>query len=339
LHCFGLRSGLIDTILAASFVDFYARCGDIVSSCKLFEEYKGKNSCIWSAMIWAFLQHGQFLDVIYVFGRMIESLLVLTTDVLQGLVVSCTELAALRFGKATHGYIIRNNNNLGYSNTTLETSLVKFYARCGNVHLAERCFISILEKDIVSWSSLIEAYSSHGYGREALVLFNQMLEEGVKPNGVTFLSLLSACSHSGLVSEAHELFDGMTRKFGVSLELEHYTCMVDVLGRSGNLEEALQVINDMKVKPDGRIWGALLASCKTHSNSKLAYFAAQKLMELEPDNVGYHVVFSNVQADGRRWGSVEDIRKSIVEMNMQKSPAWSCVPDIGSSLISANGRG
>ncbi|KAK3142867.1 hypothetical protein QOZ80_4BG0352850 [Eleusine coracana subsp. coracana] len=338
LHCLGLRSGLIDTILAASFVDFYAKCGNIVSSYRLFEEFKGKSSCIWSAMIWAYIHHGRFIDVINLFGRMMESSLAFTSNALQGLVISCTELGASRFGKATHGYIIRNNNVLGSGNSALETSLIKFYARCGNVYLAERCFNSIFHKDIVSWSSMIEAYSSHGYGREALVLFNQMLKEGVRPNGVTFLSLLSACSHSGLVSEARGLFDCMTRKFGISPELGHYTCMVDVLGRSGNLEEAVKVIRDMKVKPDGRIWGAVLASCRTHSNSKIAYFAAQKLMELEPDNVGYHVVLSNVQAGDGRWGSVENIRKSMVEMNMQKSPAWSCVPEIGSSLVSADRR-
>ena len=146
---------------------------------------------------------------------------------------------------------------------------------------------------------------------------------------MTFLSLLSACSHSGLVSEARELFDCMTKTFRLAPDLGHYTCMVDVLGRSGNLEEALQVIIDMNVKPDGRIWGALLTSCRMHSNSKLASFAAQKLVELEPDNVGYHVVFSNVHAGSGRWAKVEDIRSSMIGMNMEKSPAWSCVSDIG----------
>ncbi|TVU13460.1 hypothetical protein EJB05_40518, partial [Eragrostis curvula] len=259
---------------------------------------QGKSSCIWSAMIWACFHHGRFLDVINVFGQMMELSLVPTTDVLQGVILSYTELGALRFGKATHGYIIRNSKTAELDSSALETSIVKLYARCGNIHLAER-----------------------------------MLEEGVRPNPVTFLSLLSACSHSGLVSEARELFDCMRRKFGISPELGHYTCMVDVLGRSGNLQEAVQVIRDMKVMPDSRIWGALLASCRTHSDSKLADFAAQKLMELEPDNVGYHVVLSNVQAGGGKWGNVEDIRRSMVEAKMLKCPAWSCVPEMGSPLI------
>jgi pentatricopeptide repeat protein len=329
LHSFAIRSGLMDTILVASFVDLYAKCGELVSSIQLFEEFNGGSKYLWSAMIWAFIYHGMFLDAIHLFERMMGSFYFPNADILRGLLVSYTEIDALRCGKATHGYIIRNNYAAESESCALDTALVKLYARCGDIHLAERCFSRTLQKDIVSWSSMIEAFTIHGHGKQALTLFNQMLKEGVKPNEVTFLSLLSACSHSGLVSEARELFDCMTKKFRFAPELGHYTCMVDVLGRSGNLEEALQVISNMKVKADGRIWGALLGSCRIHSNSKLAYFAAQKLVELEPSNVGYHVLLSNIQAGGDRWAEVEDIRSSMEVMNMEKSPAWSCISDIG----------
>ncbi|WVZ61759.1 hypothetical protein U9M48_011580 [Paspalum notatum var. saurae] len=330
LHSFAVRSGLMDTIVVASFVDLYAKCGEFVSSVQLFEEFKGDSSCLWSAMMWAFIHHGIFLGAIHLFQRMMmDSFCFPNADLLRALVISYTEMEALRLGKATHGYIIRNNYAADSSSCALETSLVKLYARCGDIHLAERCFSRILQKDLVSWSSMIEAFTIHGHGKKALKLFNQMLEGGTEPNRVTFLSLLSACSHSGLVSEARELFDCMVKKFRFEPELGHYTCMVDVLGRSGNLEEALQVISNMKVKPDGRIWGALLASCRMHSNSKLASFAAQKLVELEPNNAGYHAVFSNVQAESGRWTEVEDIRSCIEVMNMEKSPAWSYISDVG----------
>ena len=329
LHSFAVRSGLMDTVLVASFVDFYAKCGELMSSVQLFEQFKGGSSCLWSAMLWAFIHHGMFLDAIHLFERMMNSFCFPSADVLRRIVICYTEIGAFKFGKAAHGYIIRNNYAAESKSCALETSIVRLYAKCGYILLAKRCFTKILHKDIVTWSSMIEAFTIHGHGKEALTLFNQMLEEGIEPNGVTFLSLLSACSHSGLVSEARELFDCMTKTFRLAPDLGHYTCMVDVLGRSGNLEEALQVIIDMNVKPDGRIWGALLASCRMHSNSKLAAFAAQKLVELEPDNVGYHVVFSNVHAGGGRWAEVEDIRSSMIGMNMEKSPAWSCVSDIG----------
>ncbi|CAN6270725.1 unnamed protein product [Urochloa humidicola] len=329
LHSFAVRSGQMDTILVASFVDLYAKCGELPSSVQLFEEFRGESSCLWSAILWAFIHHGMFLDAIRLFERMMDSFSFPSADVLRGLVICYTGIGALKFGKAAHGYVIRNNYDVDSKSSALETSIVKLYAKCGYILLAERCFRRILHKDLVSWSSMIEAFTINGHGKEALSLFNQMLEEGIKPNEVTFLSLLSACSHSGLVNEARELFDCMKKIFKLAPDLGHYTCMVDVLGRSGNLDEALQVINDMKVKPDGRIWGALLASCRMHSNSTLASFAAQKLMELEPDNVGYHVVFSNIHAGGGRWAEVEDIRSSTVGMNMEKSPAWSCVSDVG----------
>ncbi|CAL5028410.1 unnamed protein product [Urochloa decumbens] len=301
LHSFAVRSGLMDTILVASFVDFYAKCDELPSSVQLFEEFRQGSSCLWSAMLWALIHRGMFLDAIRLFERMMDSLCFPSADVLRGLVICYTEIGALKFGKATHGYVIRNNYAAESKSCALETSIVKLYAKCGYILLAERCFKRILHKDLVSWSSMIEAFTINGH----------------------------ACSHSGLVNEARKLFDFMTKTFRLAPDLGHYTSMVDVLGRSGNLEEALQVISDMKVKPDGRIWGALLASCRMHSNSKLASFAAQKLMELEPDNAGYHVVFSNVHAGGGRWAEVEEIRRSTVGMNMEKSPAWSCVSDVG----------
>ncbi|XP_006653244.2 pentatricopeptide repeat-containing protein DOT4, chloroplastic-like [Oryza brachyantha] len=300
LHSLAIRSGLSDAILVASFVDFYAKCGRLDSSVQLFEEFSETGSCIWSAMNWGFIYCGQFTEVIHLFGRMLKSPFTPSVDMLQGLIISYKELGALRLGKATHGYMIRNNYDAQSDNSALETSIVKLYASCGSINFAQRQFDSIDKKDIVAWSSMIEAYAIHGYAMEALALFHRMVDEGVRPNGVTFLNLLSACSHSGLVSEARKL-DG-----------------------------ALQVISDMNVMPDGRIWGALLASCRTHSNSKLASYAAEKLMELEPGNVGYHVVFSNAQAGSDRWDEVESIRSSMVEMDLQKLPAWTCVAETGS---------
>ncbi|KAF2933197.1 hypothetical protein DAI22_04g064200 [Oryza sativa Japonica Group] len=283
LHSFAFRSGVSDAILVASFVGSYAKCSRLASSVQLFEEFSETDSCIWPALNWGFIYCGQFIEVINLFGRMLISSFVPSVNMLQGLVISYRELGVLRLGKATHGYMIRNSYDAQSENSALETSIVKLYASCGSINSAQRCFDSIHQKDIVAWSSMIEAYTIHGYGKEALALLHRMLDEGVRPNGETFLSLLSACSHSGLVSEAHEF-----------------------------------------VKPDGRIWGALLASCTTHSNSKLASYAAQKLMELEPGNVGYHVVFSNARAGSDRWDEVESIRSSMVEMDLQKLPAWTC---------------
>ena len=171
---------------------------------------------------------------------------------------------------------------------------------------------------------MIEGFGTHGLGSEALELFGLMLKERIKPNSVTFLSLLSACSHSGLVREGCEVYNSMKWIFGIQPNLDHYTCMVDLLGRYGKLKEALAIIVKMVIFPDGRIWGALLAACRVHGDIKFGEYTAQRLLELEPDNVGYHTLLINVQAGVGRWDEVEEVRRVMNEKDLKKKPGWSC---------------
>ncbi|XP_072971214.1 pentatricopeptide repeat-containing protein At4g35130, chloroplastic-like [Typha angustifolia] len=323
LHCVVVKIGFMDVILHASLLDLYAKCGELASSVRLFEEFNTKCSTTRTVMMWGFIQNGQFREAIDLFWRMQNEGFEPTAHSLQGLVVTYTHLGALQFGKGIHGYIIRSN--FVADSKSLETSILNMYANCGSIDLARRCFDRMADKDIIAWSSMIDGYAIHGYGIDALALFHQMQEEGIKPNSVTFLNALSACSHSGLVNEARKLFGCMIEKFGIIPELTHYTCMVDVLGRSGNLDEALGIINSMNIQPDGRIWGALLASCRIHSDVRIAIYAAQKLLDLEPNNIGYHVVLSNIQASNDKWNQVENIRKFMREKEFRKKPAWSCI--------------
>ncbi|XP_072991675.1 pentatricopeptide repeat-containing protein At1g06140, mitochondrial-like [Typha latifolia] len=323
LHCVVVKIGFMDVILHASLLDLYAKCGELASSVRLFEEFNTKCSTTRTVMMWGFIQNGQFREAIDLFWRMQNDGFEPTAHSLQGLVVTYTHLGALQFGKGIHGYIIRSN--FVADSKSLETSILNMYANCGSIDLARRCFDRMADKDIIAWSSMIDGYAIHGYGIDALALFHQMQEEGIKPNSVTFLNAISACSHSGLVNEARKLFGCMIEKFGIIPELTHYTCMVDVLGRSGNLDEALGIINSMNIEPDGRIWGALLASCRIHSDVRIAIYAAQKLLDLEPDNIGYHVVLSNIQASNDKWNQVENIRKFMREKEFRKKPAWSCI--------------
>nr|CAE75907.1 OSJNBa0065J03.22 [Oryza sativa Japonica Group] len=164
LHSFAFRSGVSDAILVASFVGSYAKCSRLASSVQLFEEFSETDSCIWPALNWGFIYCGQFIEVINLFGRMLISSFVPSVNMLQGLVISYRELGVLRLGKATHGYMIRNSYDAQSENSALETSIVKLYASCGSINSAQRCFDSIHQKDIVAWSSMIEAYTIHGYG-------------------------------------------------------------------------------------------------------------------------------------------------------------------------------
>ena len=170
LHSFAVRSGLMDTVLVASFVDFYAKCGELMSSVQLFEQFKGEAAT-----------YGQPCSgpLSTMFERMMNSFCFPSADVLRRIVICYTEIGAFKFGKAAHGYIIRNNYAAESKSCALETSIVRLYAKCGYILLAKRCFTKILHKDIVTWSSMIEAFTIHGLGKEALTLFNQMLEEGI----------------------------------------------------------------------------------------------------------------------------------------------------------------
>ncbi|XP_020275549.1 pentatricopeptide repeat-containing protein At4g30700-like [Asparagus officinalis] len=312
-------------VLEASLVDFYAKCADLVLSVSIFDEVRAKNKHVWGVLMRGFIQNGQFADAITLFWKMQDFGYDPCADSLRGIIFACTELGYLRFGKGVHGYLIRKYFCSSFNMDTLETSILNMYAKCGSIVLARRCFDKMLHKDIIAWSSMVEGYAIHGLGSKALELFHQMQEEGVEPNSITFLSLLSACSHSGLITEGCDLFDSMSTNFGIQPELNHYTCIVDLLGRCGKLYEALEVINNMKCKPDARIWGALLSSCWVHSDDMLGSYAAQQLFKLEPGNMGYHVVLSNINVGEGKWEKAETIRKDVNIRNVKKKPGWSCI--------------
>ncbi|KAJ0965615.1 hypothetical protein J5N97_026753 [Dioscorea zingiberensis] len=323
VHAYAEKSGFIDIVCKSSLIDFYAKCGELSSSARLFEESKANNINVWSTMMLGFIQNEKFMEAIHLFQRMQHDGFVANADNLRAAVIACTHQGMSRDGKVVHGYLIRNKLGINGDVESLETSILNMYMKCGCLVSARRCFDHIIVKDIVAWSSMLEGYAIHGLGVEALTLFNQMQDEGVKPNTITFLSLLTACSHSGLVTEGHEVFDLMTQEYGIKPTLKHYTCMVDILGRSGKLKEAVEVIHNMSTDPDARIWGALLASCRIYSDWKLASYAAQRVLELEPDNVGYHVVLSNIHSGDEKWDESEKIWKLMSEKEIKKNPGWS----------------
>lgn len=330
IHCYAVKHGQIDMVLQASFMSFYAQCADLASSFSLLQEFGKINSSIpWIVMMWAFVQSGQSRQAISLFQRMRNLGFKPKADALRCLVTAYTHLGALLQGKVIHGYLIRHQCSAESEAGRLETSIHNMYAKCGNIILARRCFDNMVYRDILAWSSMIESYSIHGMGLEAIKLFHQMQEAGVNPNSITFLSLLSSCSHSGLVNEGCQVFSSMTENFGIKAELSHYTCMVDLLARAGKLTEALNLIHSMHVKPDGRIWGALLASCRVHGNVNIGEYAAQRLFELEPDNVGYHIILSNIQAGGNQWAKAERIWKSMDEIEFKGRRGWSSIEEKG----------
>ncbi|KAL6987236.1 hypothetical protein U1Q18_012987 [Sarracenia purpurea var. burkii] len=334
LHGFSIKIGLNDTVLQTSVLAFYAKCGNLERSSQMFREIPFKNSITWSAMMSGLTEGGEFEQAIELFRQMQDSGLKPVAEIFKILIVAYTHMGALRLGKGLHAYLIKNLLCCsGKDNTTLEleTCLLNMYLRCGCISSAKMCFDRMEVRDIVTWTSMIEGCGSHGLGLEALQLSRRMLEEEeMEPNSVTFLSLLSACSHSGLLNEGCGIFYSMKWCFGIEPDLNHYTCIVDLLGRSGKIKEGLTIILKLTAFPDGRIWGALLAAARVHGNQQIGEYAAQRLLELEPNNAGYYTLLSNVQAIVERWDKVEEVRRCMKDNDLIKKPGWSCIEAKGS---------
>lgn len=199
------------------------------------------------------------------------------------------------------------------------------YSKCGRVEIARKAFARMKEKNVMSWTALIRGYGMHGRAKEALEVFHEMIGAQVKPNYVTFISVLNACSHSGLVDEGWHWFNVMLHEYGIEPGIEHYGCVVDLLGRAGYLQRAYDLIQRMKVEPDFVIWGSLLGACRVHKNVDIGEVSAQKLFELDPDNCGYYVLLCNIYADAERWEDVDRVRAIMKSRRLVKTPGFSLV--------------
>lgn len=205
------------------------------------------------------------------------------------------------------------------------TSLVDMYCKCGRVGMARKVFDRMKVKNVKSWTAMIAGYGMHGQAKEALEVFYGMNHAGVKPNYITLVSVLAACSHAGLVDEGWFWFRAMKGRFSIEAGIEHYGCMVDLLGRAGLLSRAYDLIKEMKVQPDFVVWGSLLAACRMHNNVELGEISARKLFELDPNNCGYYVLLSNIYADARRWEDVKRMRMYMKNHGLAKPPGFSLV--------------
>ncbi|PIA60468.1 hypothetical protein AQUCO_00300165v1 [Aquilegia coerulea] len=237
-------------------------------------------------------------------------------------VYACAKVGAMNKAQLVHDYISGKNFSL---DVFLGTAMIDMYAKRGSVESAREIFDMMRFKNVVSWSAMIAAYGYHGHGREALEFFQMMLNCGILSNHITFVSLLYACSHAGLVDEGRRIFSCMWEYYSVKPDVKHYTCMVDLLGRAGRLDEALELIDKMTIEKDARLWSALLGACRIHGNIELAERAAVSLLELEPDNPGHYILLSNIYAKAGRWEAVAKMRELVVHRRLKKIPGWTWI--------------
>jgi len=354
VHLYMIVTGIeIDSIVTNALMDMYAKCGnlkcaksvfdqmldkDVVSwtcminayanhgliDCALefFNQMPVKNVISWNSIIWCHVQEGLYAEAVELFYKMCDSGVMPNDATLVAILSSCSHMGDLALGKQAHSYIFDNNIRLS---VTLCNAIIDMYAKCGALQTAMDVFFGMPEKNAVSWNVIIGALALHGYGKEAIEMFEKMQATGVCPDEITFTGLLSACSHSGLVDTGQHYFDIMNSTFGISPDVEHYACMVDLLGRRGLLGEAISLIKKMPVKPDVVVWSALLGACRTYGNLVIGKQIMKQLLELGRYNSGLYVLLSNMYSESQRWGDMKNIWKILDQNGIKKCRAISFI--------------
>ncbi|XVF06372.1 hypothetical protein REPUB_Repub06bG0042500 [Reevesia pubescens] len=323
LHAYILRNVIsVSLALATALVDMYGKCGEIRNAKAVFDTVKNKDVMTWTAMIAAYAQAHCIDQAFDLFVKMRDSGVRPNQVTMATMLSLCAEAGALDLGKWVHSFIDRQVVEM---DKILKTALVEMYAKCGDIDGAWRLFRTSNDQDIGMWNTMMAGFGMHGCGKEALELFSEMERVGARPNDITFIGLLHACSHAGLVEKGKLFFGKMVHEFGLVPKIEHYGCMVDLLGRAGQLDEAYEIIKSMPIRANTIIWSALLAACKLHKNIELGDMAARQLVYLEPQNCGYYVSMSNIYAVTNRWNDVAGVRKAMKNKGMRKEPGLSCI--------------
>ncbi|XP_027349912.1 pentatricopeptide repeat-containing protein At2g39620 [Abrus precatorius] len=319
-----IKSGFESDIhVKVALIDMYAKCGSLCSAENLFHLTKHvKDVVSWNVMIAGYQHNGCANKAISTYNQMkLESVMPnLVTYVT--ILPAVSYLSILRETMAFHACIIR----MGFiSSTLIGNSLIDMYAKCGQLNYSEKCFNEMENKDTISWNAMLSGYAMHGQGELALALFSLMQETHVHVDSVSYISILSACRHAGLIQEGRNTFQSMTEKHNFEANMEHYACMVDLLGRAGLFDEVMSLIHEMPTEPDAQVWGALLGACKMHSNVKLGEVALHHLLKHEPKNAVHYVVLSDIYAQCGRWIDARTTRSNMNDHGLKKSPGYSWV--------------
>ncbi|KAE8776102.1 pentatricopeptide repeat-containing protein [Hordeum vulgare] len=358
LHKRIIESGVLpDLKVENALVDMYAECGQMEAAWDLFEGMQVRNivswtsvisgfvrlrqvnraravfdgmperdTVSWTAMIDGYVQTGQFREALEMFREMQFSKVKADEFTMVSIVTACAQLGALETGEWARIYMNRHGIKM---DTFVGNALIDMYSKCGSIKRALDVFNEMHSRDKFTWTAVILGLAVNGHGEEAIHMFDRMLRTFEAPDEVTFIGVLTACTHAGLVDEGRDFFLSMTGTYSIAPNVLHYGCIIDLLGRAGKLREALETIGKMPMKPSSAIWGTLLAACRVHGNSEIGELAAERLLELDPENSMAYVLLSNLYAKSNRWGDVRWLRQVMMEKGIKKEP--------GCSLIEMNG--
>lgn len=353
IHCHAHKFGLLsDTYVRTALIDIYTRGRDIFLARRLFDSVVDRNLVTWTSMITGYAKHGNVDEARLLFDRMEERDVVSWNVMIDGyaqhgkpneaivlfrqmlkakmkpdeatmvaVLSACGQVGALESGKWIHSY-------LGYkatSNHKVGTALIDMYSKCGSLEDASKVFNGIKEKDVIVYNAMIGGYAIHGFTREAMKLFEEMVEIRLHPTDITFIGVLSACAHAGLISQGWDFFNSMKDEYGIQPKIEHYGCMVNLLGRGGHLDEAYDLIKNMTIDTDPVLWGALLNACRLHKNIHLGEKIVQLLLDRGLANSGTYILLSNIYASAGNWDGVARIRAMMKQSGVQKEPGCSSV--------------
>ncbi|XP_021302667.1 pentatricopeptide repeat-containing protein At1g20230 [Sorghum bicolor] len=358
LHGYAVKAGCrLDACVVTALIDMYGKCGRAaeivqvfdesshmdVASCnaliaglsrntqvsealRLFREFVGRglelNVVSWTSIVACCVQNGKDLEAVELFREMQAQGIEPNSVTIPCVLPAFANVAALTHGRSAHSFALRK----GFLHDVyVSSALVDMYAKCGRVKDARTIFDAMPSRNVVSWNAMIGGYAMHGEAVNAVRLFHSMLLCKQKPDMVTFTCVLAACTQAGLTEEGRHYFKKMHAEYGVSPRMEHYACMVTLVGRAGKLDEAYDLISDMPFEPDGCIWGSLLGSCRVHGNVDLAEVAAEKLFHLEPENAGNYVLLSNIYASKKMWDGVNRVREMMKDVGLKKEKGCSWI--------------
>ncbi|PIA47731.1 hypothetical protein AQUCO_01400378v1 [Aquilegia coerulea] len=331
IHGFVKKSGYESYVVVCnSLIDMYGKCKSVDSADQIFEEMSERDIFSWNSIISIHEQASDYAGTMRRFGWMRDAGVLPDIVTVTIALPACSHLAALMRGREIHGYMIVNGMTRdGYtgavSDVHVENAVMDMYVKCGSLQDAQSVFDNMRERDVASWNIMIMGYGMHGYGNEALAMFSHMCETQVRPDEVTFVTILSACSHAGLVCHGREILAKMELDYGVVPTIEHYACVVDMLGRAGHLNEAYELALRIPIDNSPVVWRSFLAACRLHGNAALAETAAEKIVELDPGHSGSYVLISNLYGSIGRYEAVSDLRQTMRVENVKKTPGCSWV--------------
>ncbi|XP_021892007.1 putative pentatricopeptide repeat-containing protein At3g01580 [Carica papaya] len=316
IHKLAVEKGFdVEVSVSTALINMYMNCSSPDEALNVFTIMPKKDVISWAALINGYAQNGMAYKSMGIFCDMLSNRIRPDAVAMVNILVSCSFLGILRQASCLHGYVIRG----GFGNNPyIGACLIELYSKCGTLDNAIKVFQGTTVKDVVIWSSMIAAHGVHGQAGEALRIFDQMIKSSAtRPNHVTFLSILSACSYAGLVEEGVKIFDMMGNVLKLDPGLEHYGILVDLLGRKGELEKAMEIINQMPITAGAHVWGALLGACRIHHNVEMGERAAKKLFDLDPNHAGYYILLSNIYGFNEKWDNMSKIRSLVREKGMK----------------------